>query len=50
MRRYIVGLQADCGVITVCTFASNWVAATKSVLDFECAPVSAVLFIEEYPL
>ena len=47
MTQFIVTLRHDAGIIAVQTWASNAAQAANQVLAFECAPVSAIMAIEE---
>ena len=48
MKRYQVVLGHAGGTIAIETTASSLAQACRQVLDFECAPVSAIREIREY--
>ncbi len=48
MSKFTVTLQHDSGVFRCTTWASNWLAAVKSVLNAELAPVASILSVEEW--
>jgi len=50
MHQFIVTLQHDRGKIAISCMAYNAAQAANAVLNFEGAPVSAILSIEEREL
>lgn len=48
MSRYCITLEHAAGVVAIQTAARSWQAALAAVLNFESAPVGAVLVIEEH--
>ena len=47
MTQFTITLQHDAGKISIRTWAENAAQAANQVLKYECAPVSAILSIEE---
>jgi len=47
MTQFIITLQHDRGKIAIQAWAENAAQAANQVLKYECAPVNAILSIEE---
>ena len=47
MTQFTITLRHDGGTIAIKAWADNAAQAANQVLAFECAPVSAILAIEE---